>query len=170
MLLEVVSMREEKQIPFKNYIILMVILILSIITIIYFYMWYGEIKENRIGTPIMNEYLNVINYNELDNYLIENKDVIIYVSVLNDDTRKFEKKFKNIINSYSLNNSMLYLNLTDESNKNVNVFMEKYDILSLPCIIIFRNGKVYRIYEIANKKYDVELLISYFRIEGIIND
>lgn len=164
-------MKEEKNITFRNYVILAVVLILSIAVVIYFYMWYGEIEESKLASPIMSDYLNVINYNELDDYLVENKDVIIYVSVLdNEETRMFEKRFKKIVNDYSLSNSMLYLNLTEENKKILNIFKEKYNIISLPCIIIFNNGSVVDVYNIANNDYDLELLVSYLRIEGIIND
>lgn len=163
-------MREEKNIPFRNYVILSIVLILSIAIVIYFYMWYGEIESSRVNTPIIDNYLSVINYNELDDYLIENKDVIIYVSVLDDETRKFEKKFKNIVNEYLLNGNMLYLNLTEESKKSLNSFKDDYNITSLPCIITFRNGHLIDVYNIVDNDYDLDLLVSYFRIEGIIND
>ena len=55
MLLEVNNMGEDKKIPFKNYVILSIILLLSIVGVIYFYMWYSEIEENRMGTPIMDD-------------------------------------------------------------------------------------------------------------------
>lgn len=166
-------MKEERNIPFKNYIFLAIVVILSIITVIYFYMWYGEFEYNKINTSVMDKYLNVINYNELDAYLVENKDVIIYVSVLTDDeTRTFEKKFKNIINKYSLNNSILYLNLTEEYNdkKLFNEILNKYSLLDMPCIIIFRDGKIVDTYSIEDRNYDTDLLISYLRIRGVIND
>ena len=70
-------MEKEKNIPFKNYILLAVILIISAILIIYFYMWYSAYENNKLTTPIMDKYMQVINYNELDNYLIENKNCII---------------------------------------------------------------------------------------------
>ena len=90
-------MKKEKNIPLKNYIILAVVLILSIILVIYFYMWYNAYEESKLNTMIMDKYLQVINYNELNNYLVENKDAVIYSSVLEDQKiRHFEKKFKNI--------------------------------------------------------------------------
>ena len=164
-------MKNEKNIPFKNYIFLSMILIVSIVVIIYFYMWYSEIEESKINTPIMDDYLSVINYNELDDYLIENKDVLIYVSVLNNDKiRNFENKFKKKVNEYSLNNKILYLNLTGENNKTVNSFMKEYNVDSLPCLTSFKNGKVTDVYTISNSNYDIDLLISYLRIEGVIDD
>ena len=165
-------MKEEKNIPYKNYIILSIILILSIAVVIYFYMWYSEFENSKINTPILDEYLRVINYIELDNYLVENKNFVLYVSVLDDKTRNFENKFKYIIEKYSLNNSLLYLDLTEESR---NAFLyetvlNEYRLMDLPCIVIFDNGNISDVYSIDDNKYDIDLLISFFRLRGIIND
>jgi len=166
-------MKEEKNIPFKNYVILAVMLLLSIVGVIYFYMWYSEFENSKINTPVMDKYLSLINYNELDDYLIENKNFIVYISELNDEkTRMFEKKFKNIIDDYSFNDIMLYLNLTEEKKNNslYNDIKMKYKFESLPCLVIFKDGDVYDVYNIAYNDYDIELFVSYLKIEGVIDD
>lgn len=163
-------MKENKNIPYKNYIILSIILIVSIFVVIYFYKWYDELKRNNINTPVMNEYLSTINYNEIDTYLVENQDVIIYASSLDDkNTRRFEKKLKKIVKKYTFNNTILYLDLTD-NNKSINNIIQKYHITSTPCIIIFESGEIKDIYNIKDYNYDVELLVSYLRIKGVIYD
>ena len=166
-------MKTERNVPFKNYVILAIVLILSILGVIYFYMWYGEVQDNIIYTPVMDQYLNVINYNELDTYLVENKDVVIYISILEDaETRKFEKNFKKIIEQYSLNNSILYLDLTNEY-KDDNLFNKiksKYSLHDIPCVVIFRDGNVNDVYSIKDRNYDIDLLVSYLKIEGVIDD
>ena len=59
-------------------------------------MWVDVYKESKINIPIMDRYMSVINYNELDNYIVENPDTIVYVSVLeNEKIREFEKQLKN---------------------------------------------------------------------------
>lgn len=166
-------MKENRNIPLKNYIILSLVLIFTIIFVIYFYMWYGEIRTAKLSDAIIDDYLTVINYNELDNYLVENKDVILYVSMLNDsEIRNFELKFKNIIREYDLNEDILYLDLTEQyNNKNTfNKINNKYGEFKLPCIIIFNNGEVSDIYSIKEKSYDLDLLVSYLRIKGVIYD
>ena len=135
-------------------------------------MWYGELKLNKINTPIMDKYLSVINYNELDNYLVENKNVNVYISVLGDEVTNFEKKFIKIINKYSLNNNILYLDLTEEykTSKLFNSIKNKYDLDNLPCIVIFKNGLIDDVYSIDKYDYDLNLLVSYLRIKGVIYD
>lgn len=166
-------MRENNDIPLRNYFILAFILILSIILIIYFYMWYGAYEENRLNTPIMDSYLSVINYNELDNFLVENKDAVIYISVLHDDDiRVFEKKFKNVIEKNSLNKAILYLDLTclEENNSDFNNFMIRYKLKDLPSIVVFKDGIVYDVYNIKANGSDINSLTSYLILEGVIDD
>lgn len=162
-------MKETKNIPFKNYIILSVVLILSVVGVVYFYMWYDELKTNSINTPIMNNYLSVINYNEIDTYLIENKNVIVYASSLNDEnTRKFEKKFKKIIRKYGLKNEILYLDLTN--NKSLNNIIQNFKLTSMPCIIVFEDGIVSDVYSIKDFNYDIDLTVDYLKVIGVIYD
>lgn len=163
----------EKKIPLRNYILLSIILIISVVLVIYFYMWYGTYEDNKIYTPILDEYLTVINYNELEDYLVENKDAIIYVSILGDEEiRTFEKKFKKFFIENSVDNNILYLDLTSEYKDN-NVFNNikiKYGLKSLPCIIIFRDGVVYNSYNIKDYNYDINNIINFLDNAGVIYD
>ena len=59
-----------KEIPPKNYIYLFIILLGSLFVLIYIYTWYETYNENKLYTSIMNQYLTVINYNELDDYIV----------------------------------------------------------------------------------------------------
>ena len=166
-------MKEERIITLKNYVILAITLILSIILVVYFYMWHNEFMSNRVYTPVLDDYLSVVNYNELDDYLVENKNVALYISVLdNDQTRNFEKKFKNVINEYLLNDNLLYMDLSKEKN-DINLYnsiVNKYQLKDLPCIVIFKNGVIDDVYSVDNTDYDIDLLVSYLKIVGVIDD
>ena len=88
------SANKREQIPMKNYIYLGFILLATILVLFYAYRWYETYKEEMLNTGIMNNYLTVINYNELDDYITENKDAIIYVSILgNNKINKFDFNF-----------------------------------------------------------------------------
>lgn len=171
-------MEKEKNIPFKNYVLLAVVLIISIILVIYFYMWYNVYEENKLNSPIMDKYIQVVNYNELNNYLVENKDSVIYSSVLdNQEIRNFEIKFKSFISDNSLRGSILYLDLTSElKDKEINNSLkETYkvgsnNITNTPSIMIFKDGKLVSLYNIKDNNYDINKLKNYLEEEGIIND
>lgn len=168
-------MKKEKEIPLKNYILLSIVLILTIVVVIYFFLWKNTYEKSKLQTPILDEYLLVINYNELNNYLVENKDAIIYVSKLNNENiRLFENKFKNIINKNNLNNKILYLDLTEELKENniVKEINKKYgkEMTEIPSIIIIKDGKISSSYNIKENGYNVKSLEKYLEKEDVIND
>lgn len=166
-------MKEElRKVPFKNYIILGIVLLVSMFLLYYFYMWVDAYNESKLNKPIMDKYMEVINYNELDNYLIENPNTIIYVSVLeNKEVRDFEKKFKKLFINNEIDNKILYLDITNEINdKSVKEMLkERYSInsvsiLNVPSIIVFDDGNLKTIYSISEDNYDID------RIKLFINN
>lgn len=168
-------MKKEKEIPLKNYILLSIVLILTIVVVINLFLWKNTYEKNKLQTPILDDYLLVINYNELNNYLVENKDAIIYVSKLNDESiRLFENKFKNIINKNNLNNKILYLDLTEvlKENNIVKEINKKYgkEMTEVPTIVIIKDGKISSSYNIKENNYNIKLLEKYLEKEDVIND
>ncbi len=164
---------ELRKIPFKNYVFLGVVLLVSMLILYYFYLWVDAYNESKLNKPIMNKYMDVINYNELDTYLIENPDTIIYVSILeNKEIRDFEKNFKKLFRKKKINNDILYLDITEDINNEEikNELSNKYminsvSILDVPVIIVIENGNVKSIYSISENNYDVDKVKTF--INGI---
>ena len=167
-------MKKEREIAFKNYIILALVLIITIIGVIYIFMWYSSKEKSKLELPILDDYIMSINYNELNDYIVENKDAVIYTSVLNDiNIRLFENKFKNVIVKNNLNNSILYLDLTDEiKNNNVLLNMEKkYGTkVDIPSVMVFRDGVLTDVYNIKEDNYNIKKLEKYLEKEVVTND
>ncbi len=163
--MSVLKKKKEKEIPFKNYIYLFIILLGTVLLLLYIYSWYETYNENKLNVQIMNNYLTVINYNELDDYIIENKNAIIYVSVLgNKEINKFEEKFKNNILDNNLKNDVLYLDLT---NEDLNEATKKLNIEDrFPYLIVYTNGKITDTYNIAKNKYNPDKAIKYLNRIG----
>lgn len=167
-------MKKEREIAFKNYIILALVLIITIIGVIYIFMWYSSKEKSKLELPILNDYIMPINYNELNDYIVENKDAVIYTSVLNDvNIRLFENKFKNVIVKNNLNSSILYLDLTNEiKDNNVLLKMEKkYGTkVDIPSVMVFRDGVLTDVYNIKKDNYNIKKLEKYLEKEVVIND
>lgn len=167
-------MKKEREIAFKNYIILALVLIITIIGVIYIFMWYSSKEERKLELPILDDYIMPINYNELNDYIVENKDAVIYTSVLNDvNIRLFENKFKNVIVKNNLNSSILYLDLTNEiKDNNVLLKMEKkYGTkVDIPSVMVFRDGVLTDVYNIKEDNYNIKKLEKYLEKEVVIND
>ena len=160
---------ELRKIPVKNYIILGAVIVVTIFLLYYFYMWVDVYKESKVNIPIMDKYMAVINYNELDNYVVENPDTIVYVSVLeNDEIREFEKKFKSKYKNDLIDNDILYMNVTEDiSDKSVKdgmvskYFVNGLNITDVPCVLVFKNGILKSIYSVKDNDYDIDRFTIY---------
>lgn len=158
-----------RKIPTKNYIILGVVILFTMLILYYFYMWVDVYKESKINIPIMDKYMTVINYNELDNYIVENPNTIVYVSVLEDEQiREFEKKLKNKYRNNEIENEVLYMNITEDiDSKSVrNEMTSRYslntlNITNVPCVLVFDEGMLKSIYSVKDNDYDIERFVIY---------
>lgn len=164
----------KREVPVKNYIKLGIILLISILALFYLYLWYRTYEENRLNTPIMDNYLSIINYNELNDYLTENKNATIYLSKLNDnDIRSFEKEFKLIIQDNALKNKILYLDLTNELDQNNEITItNNYTINenNLPMIVIIENSQVKKTYNIKENNYDENKLETFLDQNNLLTN
>lgn len=168
-------LKNEKKVPIKNYIYLSLIILATLSLSFYLYLWYLTYQESKLNNEIMNRYLEVINYNELSDYITENKDAYVYVSVLeNQNIRDFEKKFKTVIMKNYLKKEILYLDLTEEYNnkKEIKNIENKYklnnkSITNLPCILVFRNGNLTEIYDIKENNYSIDNIKLFLQEEGL---
>lgn len=157
-----------REIPKKNYFILFIVIVFSLLIAFYFRNWYKAYEDSYLSKSIVGNYLFEINYKELDNYLVENQSAIIYVSkVGNEKIRNFEKKFINAINQNDLKNKILYLDLSNYKGDTNNKYtINDKDITSVPNISVFKNGKLDDIYVIDVDRYSMEKIISYLVLNG----
>lgn len=163
--------KNNRKIPLKNYIYLLLIILFSIAILYYLYLWFVEYSKEQQKNPIMNNVMQVINDNELNTYLVENKDAIIFASILNNsDIRKYERKLEKLINDKNIANTILYMDLTNNSKaKDQNkMFNTSFD---LPAFLVYEDSQLVEIYEIPNDNYDIDKTEEFLtRYEVIKND
>lgn len=157
-----------RSIPVKNYVYLCLVILVTFLILYYVYLCYDSYSKERLNKGILNDYLTVINYNELDDYIIENKNAVIYVSKLgNEDINRFEKSFKNVVVDNNLKNLVLYLDITGEDSG-------VYDRLkidsNLPYIVVYTDGEITNTYSIVKNNYSTKKLDKYLNRIGIIED
>lgn len=150
-------------IPKKNYLILAFVLVVTFLLVYYLYLWYDAYRENKLTNRIVDNYLEVINFNELNDYLVENPDTIIYVSKLEDARiREFEKEFKKVLKNNEIDAEILYMDVTKdlEDKASSEVLRSKYDISksNIPVLLIFKAGQLYAYFDIKGNNYDLKML------------
>ena len=136
-----------KKIPVKNYFILLIIVILvAILTIIL-----TNIYNNRLRkTSIMYNYLSEIKKNDIDTYLTEKPNIILYISDKYDITNnKIEEKLQNEIIKYNAKDYIVFLNINtkniefiDKLNKKYNGKIEK----KLPVLVVIEDSQIQKTY------------------------
>ena len=148
-------------IPKKNYFILGIILIISCILVYYINAWYSLYQYEKRGNSPITTYMEIINYNEVENYIAENSDAIIYVSKSNNlKIRKFEEDNEKLFKKLELNYNILYMDAKDV-NKDLKI---KYNVNEYPTILFFKNKRLVNKYvlELDNINYsDMKNIIDY---------
>lgn len=131
-----------RDIPKKNYFILL-IMILSVvaITIVLMNAYNNRVKK----TSIMYNYLSEIKENDLDAYLIENPNIVIYIADKYDlSNNQVEKKLKKKMIKLNISDYFVFLNLNNGMDF-INQLNEKYYgnvEKNLPVIVVFEDGKI----------------------------
>lgn len=155
------EINKKKDIPKKNYFILGIILIISCILVYYINTWYSLYQYEKRGHSPITTYMEIINYNEVENYIAENSDAIIYVSKSNNlKIRKFEEDNEKLFKKLELNYNILYMDAKDV-NKDLKI---KYNVNEYPTILFFKNKRLVNKYvlELDNINYsDMKSIIDY---------
>jgi len=151
--------RNNRQILVINYLNYILLLLSIYIIVMYIFNNY-LVKKREDG---MLKVINLINYNEIDTYLIENNEVLIYTKDNENNNLSFTKKNIKLINDNELSEKMLYLKL-DELTDDTKVLLDNLynmndiTITTTPNILIFRDGELISIIDLKSINYDIKLI------------
>ena len=151
-----------KEIPKKNYYILVVLLAVTVLLTLSLSNIY--INREKIVADFY-EYSNKITPEEFDEFMIENSDVIIYISDKYDLTNEtFEKEFENKIDELNLKHNLIYIDKKNIDKNFLNKLKKSYNINvnleGTPIVIAIVDNKVIKNISINNDS-NVETLIEY---------
>lgn len=142
----------KRNIPAKNYFILGIIILITVLIVIYLCAWYKQYNESKEVTPIITSTIREVREDNLDIVIKEREIAIVYMCTTNETIcRNFEKTFSNYIKDNNLGDDIMYLNLgydTDENNLLEKVYNTyKSDTLvkkvhDYPTIVVFKDGKI----------------------------
>ncbi len=150
------KIEEKRTIPIKNYFILGIICIITILLTIYVNAWIKTYKANAYSTSPLSGYINEININELKEPFMEINKVILYVGYTNDQKLfNEEKELLSEIQKKELTPYVIYLNVTDDKDY-LSVLQEKFDIDKTdmdeaPMFIYIKDGKAEDVVNVSDK-------------------
>ena len=133
-----------RQIPKKNYYILVVLLAVTILLTLSLSYVYRN-KEKLVSN--FYEYSSKIKPQEFDEYMTENSDFMIYISDKYDLTyEEFENNFKDKIEKLNLKNNLIYMDKNDINKEFLNKLKKEYniniEIKDKPIVIVVIDNKV----------------------------
>ncbi len=134
----------KKKIEFKNYILVLLIIIGTISATLGGFKLYNIYQEKKLETSyllkkkIITQKLN--NIEEIKNIMGNEKTFILISKVNDENIYNFEKDLKNIINKYNLKNNFYYLDGTNFTNDDLTKLneilnLENKEIKKIPTII-----------------------------------
>lgn len=116
-----------RKIPLKNYVVLGVILFVSIMVVVYVNGWLKQTKKQYTDNMVIFDFIKEIKVSEIDNYVIENPNFIIYISSKsNRDNIKFENDLEKFLADNDLQKDFIFINMDDFSNDSYSDFINKY--------------------------------------------
>lgn len=151
-----------REIPRKNYYILALLLIVTVIVTLALSNLYLN-KEKEVSQFF--EYSNKITRKEFDEFMSENSDVLIYVSDKYDLTnKKLESKIEDKLNDMNLKQKLIYIDKS-EINKDFSKKLKKeykidIDLNKLPILIVIVDNSVMKNVSLSNST-DIDSLIEY---------
>ena len=137
----------EKEVPVKNYIKYAIIVILTLTICIITFIVYNNHKDYENNKSVLRNKVPEITVDDIDNYISENEESLLYFGVVNDDnSKKLESDLLELIEKNNFN--FVYINLTDVKDKesvynkiNSNYSINK-KINAYPAFVYIKNGKM----------------------------
>lgn len=140
---------KKREIPVKNYIIIGLLFIGTILLCLYLSSWYKMSEEAKIPAGIMTNFLPEVKVDELDNFLLENGNTILYVSSsVDEEAKRFEKNIHDYIAKEGLARYFTYIDTKDISMTVLSSKLEnrkevkKLNLSISPNLYVFKEGKI----------------------------
>ena len=146
----------------KNYIYLLILLVATVgLTFLLSSIYNKEVNS----VSYSYEKLNKITSDEFEEYMMENTEMIVYISNKSDsNNNRFEKKFIKKLENLNLLENTIYIEKTEINNEFKELLKNNYDYKldekNLPVIIVIDNGEVVQ-NVVVDKNSNVDLIVDY---------
>ncbi|MDD3341785.1 MAG: hypothetical protein PHN72_06340 [Bacilli bacterium] len=168
--------KNNKVIPIKNYIILAIVVVLTLLLCGYLRNWYKMKEEATLPEGIMSGFMPEVKLEELDNYLLENPNIFLYVSSSSEENnRQFEKKFHDYIKKNNHLGFFVYLDTKGLSLEEVSTTLKskssiKKDNINYtltPNLYAIKEGKIDATLYTTKVTYHYKDLIHFILKQGL---
>lgn len=174
------------KIPRKNYILVIVICLTTLIITSYLTYLYKKNEKTIVEPSVLSGYVLELGekeiMNNLENYVLDNPDTVLYVSYGEGKyLNNFENELKDLVKSYNIKSELVFLNLNLVSNRNfLNDLKEKFFSADLnnnyiklekqPNLFLFKGGKIVKVLYYAENKINIDDVKKFLINEEVIKN
>jgi len=149
----------------KKYILLFILIMSTVFMTLLLADLY---KKNYLNESYIYKELNKITFNEFNEYMMENSDVIIYISDKNNSNNiSFEKQLVKKLKKTNLLKNTIYIEKMDVKDNVIKALNElygyKYEEENIPIIIVINNGEKIQTIKINNNTNINEINFEVFK-------
>lgn len=157
-----------------NYIVTVVLFMACFGGVLYLRELYKVTEEEQKRIPIIQGYISEIYNDDLEHYIMDNPNGVIYMCIANDENcRVFEREFRKLLKNNEYSDNLAYLNLTDiDQDKFLSDFNSKYIYKikltkEYPAFVLFEDGKVKAILQEKDRKLDIVKVKHFLELSEI---
>lgn len=175
-----------KVIPRKNYLLVVVICLATLIVVTYLTYICKKNQAIKVEPSILSGYVLELGEKEimtnLRNYALDNPGFVLYVSYdSSKNLNEFEEQLKDLVKEQNIKSNLVFANLNLIANKNFlnelkgNFFSDDLNnnyikLEKQPNMFLFKNGKIIKVLYYAEHKIDIEDVKKFLFNEGIIKN
>ena len=157
-------------IPIKNYLITGLIIIATTLIVLFLVDYYENSKKYAVNDRM--DILNIIDEKSIENYIVENHEVIIYMSNSSDETiYEYEETLRAMIIDRDYEKTIVYFDTKNVGESFYDDFVTKYFSSELinnnialnitPNLLIVIDGKVSKILYVDGQEFKASDLIRF---------
>ena len=144
----------------SNYIKLVLLIAVTIAITFLFVYFYNEIKNKNL----MTNYLDQITVEDIDKYILEHPDTILYIKYKDQNLSLFESDLKRKVEKNNLSDDIVYVLYGSNDISAINKILRKYnfnkDISDNSLILVMIDKKI-QTYKIISKNEKMDDFIDY---------
>ena len=140
---------EERIIPVKNYVILLIMFVAVVVLVFYLCNLYHVYDAHQREIPVIRDTLFEIQPEEIEHYVMENPTTVFYMcTAASEACRDYEKDLKKLVEKDELQSTIIYVNLSNvDQNEFVDTFNAKYPYKvalkkNYPAFVVFEDGEI----------------------------
>ncbi len=160
-----------RKVPLKNYILLFILVGITVFLTYYCCDLYNK-HHKKSYSSTFSTFITEIKEDDIENYVLENPNVVLYISDKTDETlESSEKKMKNFLTEKNVYSYFVYINVSKELDNKLENFQENYnvnlDFQDIPILIAFQDGELKEVY--SQKEWDASSLNDFLTRNEVID-